>query len=61
MEELLEKHFSDRYRKIWVQYGKFATCVTLFPIDRPQPYDFVTTRRKIQVFEELVDLILNKG
>jgi len=60
MEQLLVNHFSDRYRRIWVQYSKFSTCITLFPIDRQQSYQFVTAQRKIQVFEELVQLINDK-
>ena len=60
MNALLENHFSDRYRKIWVQYSKFSTCITLFPIDRNQPYQFLTSTRKIQNLEELVELINDK-
>lgn len=61
MEQLLVNHFSDRFRRIWVQYSKFSTCITLFPIDRTQSYRFVTAPRKIQVFEELVQLINDKA
>jgi len=61
MEALLQSRFSDRFRRIWVQYSKFSTCITLFPIDMTQNYQFVTAPRKIQVFEELVQLINDKA
>lgn len=61
MRQLLENHFSGRFRRIWVQYSKFSTCLTLFPVDMSQPYQFVTSPRKIQNFEELVQLINDKA
>ena len=61
MEQLLENHFNDRFRRIWVQYSKFSTCVTLFPINRLENYRIITAPRKIQVFEELVQLINDKA
>lgn len=60
MEQLLERHFSDRYRRIWVQYSKFSTCVTLFPLNRLESYRIISAPRKIQVFEELVQFINDK-
>lgn len=60
MEQLLVNHFGDRFRRIWVQYSKFSTCVTLFPINPLESYRIITAPRKIQLFEELVQLINDK-
>lgn len=59
MNQLLEKVFSNHFRKIWVQYSKFSTCITLFPVDKTKDYRFITAQRKIQNADELIELINN--
>lgn len=52
-------YFYTRYRRIWVEYGKFATVITLFPLDQTQRYSFIFIKRKVQNFDELVNEIEN--
>lgn len=56
--ERLQERFSERYRRVWVQNGKFSTTITLFPVDQNERYRFVFSRnRQVNDFEELVSLI----
>lgn len=35
----LSNSFSDRYRKVWIQYTRFMNvCITVFPINVSEPY-----------------------
>lgn len=60
MEQELLPHF-PAYRRIWVQYTKFSTCVTLFPVNTFGEYTIVTAPQKIQNVNGLVELIQRKA
>lgn len=43
VEEDLLIIFSNRYRKMWVQFTRHGSiCVTAFPLDRDQSYEIFT-------------------
>lgn len=54
-------YFYNRYRRIWVQYGKFATVITLFPLEQNEGYSFIFIRRVVRNFDELVNEIEKKN
>jgi hypothetical protein len=61
-EAELETLFSDRFRRIWIQYTRLNTlCITLFPVDRNANYKFIT-EYKVQDWsvENLKNIVLSK-
>lgn len=60
MERELELHFSNQFRRIWIQSSRLGTlCVTLFPSNQHQGYRFVIERNFGEItIETIKNLIM---